>query len=308
MAKPKIIVVLGPTAVGKSSLAVTLAKKFKGEIISADSRQIYKGLDIGTGKIKKSEMKGIPHYMLDVAKPQKIYTASDYKKDAQKAIGKIYEKNKTPIICGGTGFYIDTLIYDTSLPSVPPNTKLRKKLSKKSVEKLTEILRKIDPERALNIDVKNPRRLIRAIEIAEALGKVPKIKKREKYDTLLIGLDMSDEKLKEKITIRLLERLPAGKAGIREGMIGEAKKLRKQGLSLKRMEELGLEYRFLAKFLKGEMTKEEMTEKLKTEIWKYAKRQRTWFKRNKKIIWFESGKKGLIKEVSNTLEKFLKKV
>lgn len=304
----KIVVVLGPTAVGKSALAVNLAKKFNGEVVSADSRQIYKSLDIGTGKINMEEMLGVPHHMLSFLDPKKKYSAEEYRRDAQKALENIFKKNKIPIICGGTGFYIDTLIYNTSLPSVTPNLKLRKKLSKKSAGELADILKKMDPERALEIDIKNPRRLIRAIEIAEVLGKVPKIKKSKKYDALLIGLDMSDKKLKEKINIRLLERLPAGKAGIREGMIGEARKLRRAGLSLKRMEELGLEYRFLAKFLKGEMTRDEMADKLKTEIWRYAKRQRTWFKKNKDIISFDVSNEMSAKKIEKTVSTFLKEV
>lgn len=310
----KIVVVLGPTAVGKSALAVNLAKKFNGEVVSADSRQIYKGLDIGTGKINKKEMRGVPHHMLSFLDPNKKYSAEEYRRDAQKVLEKILKKNKIPIICGGTGFYIDTLVYGTSLPNVPPNPKLRKKLSKKSAVELAEILRKMDPERALEIDAKNPRRLVRAIEIAEALGKVPKIKKRKKYDALLIGLDMPDEKLKEKITIRLFARIGEwkggvfGKAGIGGGMIGEARKLRKNGLSLKRMEELGLEYRFLAKFLKGEMTRDEMADRLKTEIWRYAKRQRTWFKKNKDIISFDISNEMSAKKIEKAVSSFLKKV
>lgn len=296
----KMVVILGPTAVGKSALALNLAKKFGGEIISADSRQIYKGLDIGTGKIKKKEMRGVPHHMLSFLNPNKKYSAEEYRKDAQKALEKIFRKNKVPIICGGTGFYIDTLVYNTSLPEVPPNPKLRKELSKKSLSELNKILKKIDPKRAKSVDIKNPRRIIRAIEIAKALGKVPKLKKEKKYDVLFIGLDMNDQKLKEKIAIRLFAR-------IREGMVREAQRLRRGGLSLKRMEELGLEYRFLAKFLKKEITKEEMIGKLKTEIWRYAKRQRTWFKKNKDIISFDISNKTSVKKIEKTVASFLKK-
>lgn len=296
--KPKIIVISGPTAVGKSSLAVKLAQKFNGEIVSADSRQVYKGLDIGTGKIKKNEMKGVQHFMLDIANPQNVYTASDYKNDAQKAVEEIYERNKIPIICGGTGFYIDTLIYDTSFPNVAPNNKLRKKLSKKNAEELAKILKKMDPERALNIDIKNPRRLIRAIEIAEALGKVPKIKKKKKYNVLHIYIDMPDHKLKRRINKRLLER-------IKGGMVAEAQKLKRGGLGFKRMKELGLEYKYLALFLEKKIAKKEIVQKLDTEIWRYAKRQRTWFKRTKNIFTVDISTVGAKKNVEKEVSKFL---
>ncbi len=165
LSKPKIIVIPGPTASGKSNLAVKLAKKFNGEIISADSRQVYKGLDIGSGKITKKEMRGVPHYLLDVASPKRTFTVSQYQKLAKKALEKILAKNKLPIVCGGTGFYIDALIYNYNLPAIPPQPKLRKQLEQKSTEELFEQLKKIDLKRAENIDKNNRRRIIRALEI-----------------------------------------------------------------------------------------------------------------------------------------------
>ena len=174
----KLIVILGPTASGKSDMAVKLAKRFNGEVVSADSRQVYKGLDIGTGKITKKEMQGVKHHLLDVANPKKQFTASDFVDLTSGLIRQIVNRRKVPIICGGTGFYIDALLGDKQIPEVPPNLKLRKELEKKSVEKLFEILKKLDPERAKNIDAKNPRRLIRAIEICKVLGRVPKLHTR----------------------------------------------------------------------------------------------------------------------------------
>src|SRR3990167_3851819 len=171
----KIIVILGPTASGKSALAVKLAKKFNGEVISADSRQVYKGLNIGTGKITRKEMGGVPHYCLDVVSPKKIFTVADFKKCAEKAIEKIFAKNKTPIIVGGTGLYIQAVVDNITLPEVKPNWKLRKELEKKTTEEMFKMLKKLDPERAKTIDAKNPRRLIRAIKTAEALGKAPNL-------------------------------------------------------------------------------------------------------------------------------------
>lgn len=275
----KIIVILGPTASGKSALSVKIAKKIRGEIISADSRQVYKGLNIGAGKITKKEMGGVSHYCLGIVSLKKVFTVADFKKCAEKSIEKIFAKNKTPIIVGGTGLYIQTVVDNIVLPEVKPNWKLRKELEKKSTQEMFEMLKKLAPERAQTIDSKNPRRLIRAIEIAKMLGKVPNLEtKRPSWEAIQIGIRLSDEKLKENINKRLFYRL-------KKGMITEAKRLHAQGLSWKRMDELGLEYRYLSKFLKGKISKEEMIEKLKSEIWKYAKRQMTWFKRDKRVNW-----------------------
>lgn len=280
--KPKIIVIVGPTASGKSSLAVLLAKKFNGEIISADSRQVYKGLDIGTGKVTKKEMAGIPHHLLNVANPAKQFNVEDFKKLGEIAIADIVKRGKIPIIVGGTGFYIEALIHNVILPEVKPDPKLREKLGELSVEQLFKMLRKIDPLRAKTIDPKNSHRLIRAIEIAKTLGKVPPIKKSKPFDTFFIGIQIDPEILKERINERLLART-------KQGMVTEAKKLHAKGLSWKRMNGLGLEYRYLALHLQGKLSKQEMIEKLKTEIWHYAKRQMTWFKKDKEIVWFPLG-------------------
>ncbi|MCC2630471.1 MAG: miaA [Candidatus Paceibacter sp.] len=293
--KPKIIVVLGPTASGKSDLAVAIAQKFNGEVISADSRQVYTGLDIGTGKISKKEMKGIPHHMLDVVSPKETFTAHDFKEQAEKIVEKIIENKKIPVICGGTGFYIQTLVDNYVLPEVPPNKKLRKKLQTKTPEELFLMLAQLDLKRASTIDVDNPRRLIRAIEIATHLGSVPEIVKNPKYDALQIGIETDDEPLKAKIIKRLNARL-------KKGMIKEAEKLHKDGLTWKRMEELGLEYRYLARFLQKIITEQEMIEHLGNEIWHYAKRQKTWFKRDERIKWFKLTQR---KSIEKTVREFL---
>lgn len=272
----KVIVVCGPTATGKSDHAVELAKKNGGEIISADSRQVYKGLDIGSGKITKREMKGVPHHLLDVANPKRSFSVAQYKKLAEKTLQAIFKKGKTPIICGGTGFYIDALLYSGEFPAVSPNSTLRKKLEKLSPEALFDRLQTLDPDRAEDIDRYNKVRLIRAIEIATALGRVPKIKRQAKYAIEWHYLDFPDEVLKKRIHDRLLKRMKAG-------MVAEAKKLHNPavggGISWKRLEALGLEYRFLALYLQNKLTKQEMLEQLESAIWHYAKRQRTWFKK-----------------------------
>ncbi len=251
MKRQKLLIIVGPTSSGKSALAVELARKFRGEVISADSRQVYKGLDIGTGKITKREMRGIPHHLLDVVSPKKVFTAHDYRIHATHAVAQVACMGKLPIICGGTGFYIDALVGRIALPDVPANPALRARLEKKSARMLFAMLKKKDPRRAKMIDPRNPRRLIRALEISYALGKNPVPNKDLRYDALWIGLAPTMKELKEKIAIRLFAR-------IRGWMIVEARQLHRDGLSYKRMEELGLEYRSLARFLRGQIGRMEM--------------------------------------------------
>ena len=270
---------MGPTTSGKSDLAVQLAKKMKGEIISADSRQVYKGLDIGTGKITKKEMRGVPHHLLDIVSPKKQFSVAQYLQHTNSAIAEIVCRGKLPIICGGTGFYIDALLGKISIPEVPPNPKLRKQLETRSTEELFNILKNLNPERAENIDRRNPRRLVRAIEIAVASGKIKRRKKEKlKYDAYKIGIRIEEKELRERINKRLRSR-------IKKGMVKEAIKLHRKGLSYKRMRELGLEYRRLADLLENKITKTEFVNLLQNEIWQYAKRQMTWFKRDREIKW-----------------------
>jgi len=291
---PKLIVILGPNASGKSDLAARIAKKFNNEIISADSRQVYKGLNIGSGKITKKEMQGIQHYLLDIASPKRRFTVAQYKKEAEKAIKTIYKKNKTPILCGGSGFYIQAVIDDLILPRVKPNYELREKLEKLSEPKLYQILKNKDPLRAKAIDQNNKRRLIRALEIIQQFGKVPKFRKRKKYNLLILGISLPREKLKKRIHKRLVKRL-------KQGMIKEVENLIKIGVSYKRLEDLGLEYRYLAYYLQGKMKKAEMTQKLYQEICQYAKRQMTWFKKDKRVNWIKN-----YQEAEKLVQNFLK--
>ncbi len=297
--KTKVIAVVGPTASGKTDLAVELARRFNGEVISADSRQVYTGLDIGTGKATKREMKGVPHYLLDVATPKRTMSVVQYERLATRAICDILKRGKIPIVCGGTGLYIDAVLTNTSFPAVPPNATLRRALAKLSTAELFKKLSSLDPERAENIDAKNPHRLIRAIEIATVLGSVPSRKPAAlRYDTLIIGLTLPREKLGERIHARLLARM-------RRGMVAEAAKLHAGGLSWKRMEALGLEYRFLAQFLQGKLSKEDMLRELETAIRNYAKRQMVWFKRNKDIHWFDPASLDDRKKITSLADSFL---
>jgi len=270
---PKIIVVCGPTATGKSNKAVSLALEHNGEIVSTDSRQVYKGLDVGSGKITKKEMCGVVHYMLDVASPVRTYSVAQFQKKASKHIEDILKRGKTPILCGGTGFYIDAIIYNTSFPEVGINNKLRKELEKKTTQELFKLLKKKDTRRAKEIDPYNKVRLIRALEIIETLGKVPKTSKKTLYQVEWIYLDFPDDILKGRIHTRLLKRM-------NQGMLKEARNLHAQGLSYPRMERLGLEYKYLALLLQNKITKKEFLEQLASAIWHYAKRQRTWFKKH----------------------------
>lgn len=304
MKNKKIIVILGQTSTGKSDFAVEIAKIVDGEIISADSRQVYKGMDLGTGKITKKEMRGVPHHLLDVISPTKVFSVSDFQKLANIKIKEIFKINKVPIICGGTGFYIDTIIDGTILPKVPPNKKLREILDKKSTEQLFEILKKLDKQRALNIDKNNKVRLVRAIEIVKALGRVPHLETVHrsdlwKYEVLKIGLTLPPEILKERIKNRLLIRL-------KKGMLKEMENLHKNGLSWKRMEALGLEYRYGALYLQEKISKEELIEKIQTKSWHYAKRQKTWWKRDQNIIWIDPTKKKDKNFAFQEIKKFLK--
>lgn len=281
----KLIVILGPTASGKTDLSVKLAKKFGGEIVSADSRQVYKGMDVGSGKITKKEMAGIPHWLLDVANPKRKFTVAQYQKLAQKAIKNIQKRGKLPILVGGTGFYIQSVVDGTAIPEVKPNWELRKKLELKPLPELVKRLARLDPKRAAIIDKNNPRRVVRALEIALALGgPVPSVQpKGTGFVVLQIGIKISKEKLKKNIQKRLQKRLQ------KNAIINEVKKLRKI-LSWKRLEEFGLEYRFVAQYLQNKISKEEMINKIQKESEHYAKRQITWFKRNKKINWVENQK------------------
>ena len=276
MQKPKVIIILGQTATGKSNLAVKIARKINGEIISADSRQVYKSLDIGTGKITKKEMKGVPHHLLDVVNPRHRFTVAEYKKLAEEKIKEILARSNIPIICGGTGFYIDAITKGIIFPEVPPDIKLRKEMLRKDATALFHILFKLDKTRAKNIKNKNEQnnkvRIIRAIEIAKALGKVPKItEKTPPYKFIKIGLYLPPDKLKKKIEKRV-------KKMFKMGLLNEIKKLKRSGVSEKRLKELGFEYY------------NPTPEKVISETLKYAKRQMTWFKRDKEIKWIDASK------------------
>ena len=227
-------------------------------------------------------MRGVPHHLLSEASPRSIFTAHDFVARASKAVANISRKGKLPIIAGGTGFYIDSLVGRIALPNVPMNKKLRVRLEKMTAEKLFALLKKRDPRRAKTIDRHNKRRLVRALEIATALGRVPDISglRNHYFDTFWIGIKGTKKELERLIRARMRARM-------KTGMVREAMTLHKRGLSYKRMESLGLEYRSLALFLQKKITRKELEEKIVRDSFNYAKRQITYWKRNRDIKWFK---------------------
>lgn len=235
-------------------------------------------------------MRGVRHHLLDVASPMQVFTAHDYLTRARKAIVDILKRGKLPIVAGGTGFYIDALLGHVTLPNVPVNRKLRAKLEKKTTKQLFALLKRKDPRRTRTIDSSNKRRLVRALEIVSALGKVPAMPNndlRSRYDVLWIGCTLQSKVLAKRIRVRLFARMKLG-------MVAEAVRLHRNGLSYKRMEQLGLEYRALALHLQGKLTEPQLVEQLDRDIRYYAKRQLTYWKRNKQIHWFRPTQRSAI--------------
>lgn len=288
--KSRVVAILGPTASGKSDLAVALARRWNGEVVSADSRQVYRGLDIGSGKITKREMRGVPHHLLDVASPRQAFSVVRYQTLARRAIAEILRRGKLPIVCGGTGLYVSALLGETLFPAVKPNQALRKKLDRLTTEKLFSELQRRDPRRAATIDRRNRRRLIRALEIIKATDKpVPPIAARKnatgaRYKIIKIGIAFPPEKLRTRIKRRLASWL-------RNGLVGEVRRLHETGgVPWKRFDEFGLHYRSVARHLRREITKQEMIAEAERELWRYVKRQKQWWKRDAAIHWVQKEK------------------
>jgi len=286
----KIIVILGPTASGKTKLAVELAEKFNGEIVSADSRQVYRGMDIGTGK-DLSEY-SVPYHLIDVVSPKIRFDLAKYQEAAFKAINDILKRGKLPILAGGSGLYLQAVIDNYRLSDIKSDLVLRKKLDKLSVEKLFKKLEELAPKMAVKLnqsDKNNKRRLIRYLEILSQDKNFKSRSGKKKYQALLIGVNISREVLQQRIFKRLIQRLKE------QDMVGEIEKLRKGGLSWKKLEEFGLEYRLIALYLQNKLQYDEMVKKLNLAIYQFAKRQLTWFKRwekqGTKINWLKDDKK-----------------
>ena len=290
--KPIVYVIGGPTASGKSKLAVELAKKVNGEIISADSMQIYKEMNIGTAKVNKEEMQGVQHYLVDFVSPDERYSVSNFKKDAEKAIEEILEKGKTPIVVGGTGLYIDSLIYGIEFQNEEVDLEYREKLNKiadeKGLESLYKKAQEIDPEAMKKISINDRKRIIRVLEIYHKTGKtkteqeLQSRKNEVRYEYKVFAITMDREKLYERIEKRV-------DFMIEQGLIEEVKQILEKYHTFPTAMQ-GLGYKEVVEYLEGSCTKEEMIEKIKKETRHYAKRQLTWFRKNKETIWLDGEK------------------
>jgi tRNA dimethylallyltransferase len=293
--KPKVITLIGQTASGKTSAAIKLAQAIGGEVISADSRQVYKHLNIGTDKVSKEQMHGIPHHLIDIADPlTDTYTVSDFVRDAQQAIADIHSRGEVPIVAGGTMLYIDALFGNILVPEVPPNEALRTELEQKSPDALFTELQERDPRRAQQMVEEgqhaNVRRLVRALEVVEALGQVPNIDDlravESSYDILWLGMHNDPKVQKEKINTRNAEMLE-------NGLLEEVADLQKMGITPEHCKNFGFEYLYPALYLAGTPiikdnppTLEDVLLKMNSSTWRYAKKQRAWWAGRSEISWF----------------------
>lgn len=288
MDKPKVIVICGPTASGKTSLSISLAKKINGEIVSCDSMQIYKEMDIGSAKPTVEEMQEIKHYLVDFVYPEKRYSVSEYKEDASKAIEEIINKGKTPIIVGGTGLYLNSLIYNIQYNEMEVDLNYRRELEKEAEEYGLEVLynraKEIDPEAMEKVSANDKKRITRVLEIYNATGRnktelEKKSRKEVPYNYLIFGINMERSILYDRINKRVDIMLE-------QGLIEEVKNLINKYSNMPTAMQ-GLGYKEVKEFLDGNISKEEMIEKIKMETRRYAKRQITWFKRIENIIWLD---------------------
>lgn len=296
---PKIIVIVGPTASGKSALAIKIAQRFNGEIISADSRQVYRGMDIGTAKPSKKDLTSIPHHLINIKNPNENYTVAEYKRDAVKAINKIIKNKKIPILVGGTGLYVKAVIDNLNIPEVAPDPKLRQKLEKE-IEKyglnyLFKKLVKLDPEAVYIVDPNNPRRIIRALEIAIKTGK-PFSSQRKTGKPLFNFVEIGIKWPKNILDKRINKRVDLM---LREGLVSEVKNLVKK-YGKKHQSFDAISYREVIRYLGRKISLDEAIELIKKNTRNYAKRQMTWFKRDKEIHWIKNKK-----EIEGLVKKFL---
>lgn len=289
MTLPPLVALVGTTASGKSDLGIELAGRLGGvEIVSADSRQVYRGLDIGSGKVPHSERRGVPHHLLDVADlhaPR--FTVAEYQRLALAAVGGIHARDKLPLVVGGTGLYVQALVDNPRFPPVPTDTALRTELEARPLPELVERLRLVDPEGAARIDLANPRRVVRALEVSILTG-VPYSRQRSRahpvFRVLQLGLTWPATELRRRIEERLDERLEA-----KPGLLEEVQGLLRIGVASNRLLELGLEYRFVTRHLQGELSFPDMRRLLATAIYQFSRRQLTWFRRDQRIHWLDTG-------------------
>lgn len=288
MKKPKVISVVGPTAVGKSKLGVQIAKRFGGEVISGDSMQVYRSMDIGTAKVTEEEMEGIPHHMIDIKDPSDDFSVAEFQKTVQGLIYKIDENGKLPVIVGGTGLYIQATLYDFNFSETKKDDAVIKKLEeesrKRGVQHMYERLKSVDPEQADRIHPNNERRVLRAIEVYETTGKVMSDYQEEQpnvspFQPIIIGLEMDRQQLYERINKRVDKMVD-------EGLVEEVRSLYDQGLEdHQSMKAIG--YKELIPHFKGEYSLNEAIELLKRNSRRYAKRQYTYFRNKMDVNWYE---------------------
>ncbi|MBO4905056.1 MAG: tRNA (adenosine(37)-N6)-dimethylallyltransferase MiaA [Lachnospiraceae bacterium] len=276
----KLVCIVGTNASGKSSLAIELARTWDAEIVSADSRQVYEGLNLGSGKVTKEEMKGVAHHLLDVAKPNDFFSLYHYQKLAYEAIDDICKRGRKAFLAGGTGLYVNCVVDGYHLTGACPDPEIRNMIEQKSSEELIGIIKKNSPLLLEKLDVNNRRRLERAAE--KALSKEgPDAPSVKRYDTVLIGVTWPREELYERIRIRLDRRLS-------EGMIDEVASLRQAGATDEFLYKLGLEYRYILMYLRGEFPDyDAFYDKLFMEIRHLAKEQMTWLRKRRDIIWID---------------------
>ena len=298
----KLIVVPGPTASGKSALGIALAQRFHGEIVSADSRQVYRGLDIGTAKVTAEERALVPHHLLDVADVQEIYTVSQFQQQAIAAINDIAARGLQPFLVGGSPHYIQAVVDNLDIPAVPPQPALRAELEARPLAELLAQLEELDTQSAAIIDRNNRRRVIRALEVCLTSGKPFSEQRRVAaplYRGLLLGIQWPREELYRRIDRRVDERMQSG-------MVQEVSTLLDNGVSHERLEALGLEYRFISRWLRGEFPSEEaMAERLKFAIHDFTRRQLTWFRKDTRIVWIDGGN-GAFERAEEWVREFLR--
>ena len=298
----QLIVVPGPTASGKSALGIALAQRFHGEIVSADSRQVYRGLEIGTAKVTAEERALVPHHLLDVADVQEIYTVSQFQQQAIAAINDIAARGLQPFLVGGSPHYIQAVVDNLDIPAVPPQPALRAELEARPLAELLAQLEELDTQSAAVIDRNNRRRVIRALEVCLTSGKPFSEQRRVAaplYRSLLLGIQWPREELYRRIDRRVDER-------IQLGMVQEVRTLLDNGVSHERLEALGLEYRFISRWLRGEFPSEEaMAERLKFAIHDFTRRQLTWFRKDTRIMWIDGGN-GAFERAEEWVREFLR--
>ena len=308
MEKQKVIVICGPTASGKTKLSIEIAKKIGGEIASADSMQIYKDMNIGTAKPTTQEMQGIKHYMIDFISPNRRYSVAEYKKDALNAIEDIIKKGKTPIVVGGTGLYVNALIYGIEYPEIETDIQYRDELEKiiekEGLETLYHMAEKIDPEAISHISKNDKKRISRILEIYHSTGKtkteleIESRKNGPKYEYLVFGINMDREKLYDRINKRV-------DIMIEDGLIQEVKEILSKYREFPTAMQ-GLGYKEVVEYLNGITSKEEMIEKIKRETRRYAKRQLTWFRKCENIKWID-GLNDIQNNIKIILEEYCEK-